>query len=90
MALEHCKVCGSLTSMEAETCPHCGFPPKGRTRSPIFIWTGRILAFAVILSLVLSVFSLLRAYFLTPPDPFQSPEEGQLTQSLTRPDGLPG
>ena len=81
MALEPCKVCGSLTSMEADTCPHCGFPPTGRKRSPLFIWTGRILAFAVILSLVLSVFSLLRAYFLSPPDPFQQQEDGRLTYS---------
>ncbi len=81
MALEPCKVCGSLTSMEVETCPHCGFPPTGRKRSPIFVWTGRILVFVVIFSLVMSVFGLLRAYFFAPPNPpFERQEDRRLTE----------
>ena len=65
--------------MEVDTCPHCGYPPSGRKRSPIFVWTARILALAVILSLVLSLlsaFNLLRFLPLQTPDPFDNHNRG--------------
>ncbi len=79
MALEPCKVCGSLTSMEVDYCPHCGYPPTGRKRSPIFIWTARILAFAVITSLLLSLLNLLnllRFFPIPNSDPFDDRDRG--------------
>ena len=66
--------------MEVDTCPHCGYPPTGRKQSPIFVWTARILAFAVILSLLLSLlsaFNLFRFLPLQTPDPFDDRDRGE-------------
>ncbi|WP_299410344.1 hypothetical protein [Acaryochloris sp. IP29b_bin.148] len=38
MALEPCRVCGTLNSSEAEICLSCEFPTKGRRRPAIFQW----------------------------------------------------
>ena len=38
MALEKCKVCGSLTSTNDEICMICGYPAKGRPSSGFWKW----------------------------------------------------
>ena len=51
MALEPCKVCGTLNSSESEICLSCGYPTAGRKRPLIFQWTAFILIFALTLPL---------------------------------------
>jgi RNA polymerase subunit RPABC4/transcription elongation factor Spt4 len=38
MALEPCKVCGTLNAAETEICLSCGYPTEGKKRPAIFRW----------------------------------------------------
>jgi len=56
MALEPCKVCGSLTSTEEEICMICGHPRKGRK---VATWVKFVAYFLILifgLPLILSFF----------------------------------
>ena len=59
MALEPCKVCGSLTTTEEEICIICGYPRKGRSIKKWVRWVAYflILIFGVplILNLLLNI-----------------------------------
>lgn len=44
MALEPCKVCGTLNAEETEICLSCGYPTQGKKRPTIF----RIVAIALV------------------------------------------
>lgn len=56
MALEPCKVCGSLTSTNDEICMICGYPAKGRPKAIWFKWIALILALAIGLPLIIATF----------------------------------
>lgn len=53
MALESCNVCGTLNSSNASICLSCGYPTKGRKRSPIYQWV----AIALLLGMVSLIIS---------------------------------
>ncbi|MBE9127705.1 MULTISPECIES: hypothetical protein [unclassified Coleofasciculus] len=55
MALEPCKVCGSLTSTNEEICMICGYPAQGRPKSVWFKWIALILAVIIGLPVVIGV-----------------------------------
>ncbi|MGL5077128.1 MAG: hypothetical protein ACRDBG_15065 [Waterburya sp.] len=44
MALEPCKVCGTLNAEGTEICLSCGYPTQGNKRPAIFRWTAIALA----------------------------------------------
>jgi hypothetical protein len=46
MALEPCKVCGSLTSTEEEICLVCGYPRRGRK---VAVWMKLVAYFLVLI-----------------------------------------
>ena len=56
MALEPCRVCGSLTSTEEEICMICGYPRKGRQKSIWIKWVAYFLILLFGLPLILSLF----------------------------------
>ncbi|MEQ9238559.1 hypothetical protein [Coleofasciculus sp. E2-BRE-01] len=56
MALEPCKVCGSLTSTNDEICMICGYPAKGRPKTIWLKWIALILALAIGLPLIIATF----------------------------------
>lgn len=45
MALEPCKVCGTLNAAETEICLSCGYPTQGRKRPVIFRYVAIALIF---------------------------------------------
>lgn len=61
MALEACKVCGSLTSTNEEICMICGHPAKGNHKSIWFRWIAIILAVSICLPLVIGFIYNMRA-----------------------------
>ncbi len=60
MALEPCKVCGSLNSSEADICLSCGYPTKGRKRATIFQWVAVALVIAFSLPLLAFTIDLIK------------------------------
>ncbi|NES25317.1 MAG: hypothetical protein F6K41_42085 [Symploca sp. SIO3E6] len=71
MALEPCKVCGSLTSTEEEICIICGYPAKGRPKSLWLKWMALILAMLIGLPLVIGLIQTIRTP--TQPQPLELP-----------------
>ncbi|NEQ71536.1 MAG: hypothetical protein F6J86_29750 [Symploca sp. SIO1B1] len=71
MALEPCKVCGSLTSTEEEICIICGYPAKGRPKSRWLKWMALILAVLIGLPLVIGLIQTIRTP--TKPQPLELP-----------------
>ena len=71
MALEPCKVCGSLTSTEEEICMICGYPAKGRPQSLWLKWMALILAVFIGLPLVIGLIQTIRTQ--TQPQPLELP-----------------
>lgn len=69
MALEPCKVCGTLNSSEAEICLSCGYPTKGRKQPIIFQYTAIALALVFALPLLLSSFSWIKYRLQPKPQP---------------------
>lgn len=55
MALEPCKVCGSLNSDQAEICLSCGYPPQGSKRPAIFQWAAIIVVLLIAIPLLSSL-----------------------------------
>ncbi|NJK41372.1 MAG: hypothetical protein HC934_08495 [Acaryochloridaceae cyanobacterium SU_2_1] len=68
MALEPCRVCGTLNSTEAEICLSCEFPTKGRRRPIIYQWA----ALGLFLVLTVPLFIVFIYHMKPKPSP-QSP-----------------
>ena len=60
MALEPCKVCGSLNSDQAEICLSCGYPTQGRKRSMIFQVATIIIVLAFVAPVLLTAISWIK------------------------------
>ena len=56
MALENCKVCGSLTTTEEEICIICGHPRKGRKIPKWAIWVAYFLVLVLGIPLIANFF----------------------------------
>lgn len=62
MALEPCKVCGTLNSSEEEICLSCGYPTKGRKRPAIFQIAAIILVLAFSVPLIMTLINLIQTW----------------------------
>ena len=60
MALEPCKVCGSLNSDQAEICLSCGYPTQGRKRPLIFQIAAIIIVLAFVTPALLTAISWIK------------------------------
>ena len=60
MALEPCKVCGTLNSDEEEICLSCGYPTKGRKRPAIFQWAAIALVLAFALPMLMTLVNFIQ------------------------------
>lgn len=70
MALEPCKVCGSLNSDQAEICLSCGYPTQGRKRPAVFQWAAILVVLIIAIPLLSSLFTRLKpAPQSLPPEP---------------------
>jgi hypothetical protein len=79
MALEPCRVCGTLNSTEAEICLSCEFPTKGRRRPAIFQWA----AVGVVMILAIPLFMVL-FHQVKPKSPPQLPTSSSAQRILNR------
>ena len=78
MALEPCKVCGTLNAEETEICLSCGYPTQGRKRPVIFRWV----AIALVVCFALPFLAGLINWILLQLKP-ESPTPTQPQVSLT-------
>ncbi len=76
MALEPCKVCGTLNSSEEEICLSCGYPTKGRKRPAIFQIAAIILVLAFSVPLIITLINLIQTQ--------QEPQIPSSPQSLAK------
>ena len=81
MALEPCKVCGSLNSSEAEICLSCGYPTKGKRRPAIFQWAAIGLVLVFVIPLLLGLINLLKLKLEPKPLP-SKPQVSMTEQNL--------
>ncbi len=72
MALEPCKVCGTLNSREVEICLSCGYPTKGRPQTLIFRWIAIGLVMLLTVPVVIGLIDRIRGRF-RPPQNQQAP-----------------
>lgn len=77
MALEPCKVCGTLNAEGTEICLSCGYPTKGDKRPAIFRWTAIALAFCFALPFLYGLINWMMLQ-LKPESPKPAPAESQL------------
>ncbi|MDJ0733039.1 MAG: hypothetical protein QNJ47_02970 [Nostocaceae cyanobacterium] len=75
MALEPCKVCGTLNSSEEEICLSCGYPTKGRKRPMIFQLAAIILVLTFAIPLIMTLINLIQTQ--------SKPQPASSTQLLT-------
>lgn len=66
MALEPCRVCGTLNSTETEICLSCEFPTKGRRRPAIFQWAAIGLFVLFTIPVIMTVMNQLKPKPQTP------------------------
>ena len=61
MALEPCRVCGTLNSKNADVCLSCGHPINGRRRSPVYQWAAIILLLSMVSLIITGIVDAINA-----------------------------